>query len=215
MPSPQASVRLSLSSVRPAPEGGAWATGAAGVAPTGSGADDAGWAGLVSGTVAWGAVVWGGVVSTAGVSGAIVSGAFVSGAFVSRPGAAASLLRCMAPMEGRRETSPGERDAGADGVPAAGVVADGVAAPRSVVAPGRGKAGAPDCERSRTLTRSDSDSRPASRPTRPSMKRRHCSRMRSSAATVAAGVTKGLPSRSAPIHDPKRSRGGTSNDSPG
>src|SRR5258707_926292 len=72
---------------------------------------------------------------------------------------AACLLRRTAPREGRRPTSPEARSAGA-GRCAAGAGGSGAAAGGGVVvvagggAPGRGKAGAPDIERSRTLMRS-------------------------------------------------------------
>ena len=78
-----------------------------------------------------------------------------------------SLLRRMAPMEGRRATSAGGRAGGGGLRRGSGRCRPGrtpAGAPRvRPVAPGRGKAGAPDWERSRTLTRSDSASIPESR----------------------------------------------------
>ena len=65
--------------------------------------------------------------------------------------------------------------------------------------------GAGSRPRRRPTTRSDSDTRPASSSTRSSRKRRHCSRMSvERLARSPPGVTYGLPSRSPPIHEPKR-----------
>ena len=77
-------------------------------------------------------------------------------------GAAASLLRRTAPSDGRRATSAGGRGAaGARG--RIGGCRAGRAAQCGSRGARPGKAGAPDCERSRTLTRSDSASIPESR----------------------------------------------------
>ena len=136
MPSPQASVRLSRSTAVVA-AAVAFASGCGARCGCGCGCGSSG-------------------------GGAVVAGSAADAA------AAAFWLRRTAPMEGRRLTSPAGRATGVSGVGEGAGAAVGEVDPAGGAAwvgwvPGRGKAAAPERERSSTLTRSDSASIPESR----------------------------------------------------